>query len=223
MEPRYRHERRCAVRTNGSGTFVLRAVPPGTHQMRVRRLGFKSVVVDVRVAADTEAIANVGLQRAAAELTEVVIEGKKVWVPPRLGPVYERAARGWGKLFTADDIQQRNPSNLGALLNTLPSVVMNDRGLTFNRCQAGLDALGNALSGGGTSSYTPGKIQVYVDGMKMTSMSSDTGVDRDAAKIIAQIHPSSVAAMEVYTGVARLPGEFHSDACAADAIWTKSY
>jgi hypothetical protein len=207
-------------RSDVSGRFFLPEVLPGEYELRVRRLGFKSVTRRVTVTPDTLIVADVALHRTAAELTEVVIEGKKVWVPPRLGEVYTRAARGWGKLFTADDIRQQNPSDLGALLNTVPTVTVNDRGMTFNRCQAGLDALGSALSGGGTNQYSPGKVQIYVDGMRL---SSSSGPDRDATRILAQIHPSNVAAMEVYTGVARLPGEFHSDACAAIAIWTKSY
>ena len=210
-------------RSDGSGRFFLQDVPAGEYELRVRRLGFKSASRRVRVDTGATAIADVTMQRAAAELSEVTIDGKKVWVPPRLGEVYSRAARGWGKLFTADDIRQQNPSDLGALLNTLPTVTVNDRGMTFNRCQAGLDALGNALSGGGTATRAPGKVQVYVDGMRMSAVTGDTGGDRDAHKILTQIHPSSVAAMEVYTGVARLPGEFHTDACAAIAIWTKSY
>jgi hypothetical protein len=29
--------------------------------------------------------------------------------------------------------------------------------------------------------------------------------------------------MEVYTGIARIPGEYLEDACAVIAIWTKAY
>jgi hypothetical protein len=210
-------------RSDVAGRYYLPDVPAGEYELLARRLGFKSAKRRVRVDTGATAIADVPMQRAAAELSEVVIDGKKVWVPPRMGEVYARAARGWGKLFTADDIRQQNPSDLGALLNTVPTVQVNDRGMTFNRCQAGLDALGNALSGGGTARRWPGKVQVYVDGLRMSASSSDSGSDRDAFWILAQIHPSSVAAMEVYTGVARLPGEFHTDACAAIAIWTKSY
>lgn len=222
-----------AVRTNNTGSFWLPAVALGEHELRVRRLGFKNTTKSVRLSPDGDIVVNVALQRSAAELTEVVIEGRKVWVPPRLGEVYERAARGWGKLFTEDDIRQQNPSDLKALLNTLPAVQTNDRGITFQRCQAGLEALNavsDRLSGGGSGNRRgfarhPGRVQVYVDGMRMTSYSS-SGSDEnreDADKILKAINPSSVAAMEIYTGASRLPTQFHSDACAAIAIWTKSY
>ena len=37
------------------------------------------------------------------------------------------------------------------------------------------------------------------------------------------VHPLSVEAMEVYTGVAQIPAEFLEDACAVIVIWTRSY
>ena len=194
-----------AVRTNNEGVFRLREVPPGDHELRVLRLGFKGVTRSVTVAADS-AIVDVALERNTPELTEIVIEGRRVWVPPRLGEVYERAARGWGTLFTADDIKERNPVDLKSLLNTVPGVYTGDRHVTFIRCN---------------------RVQVYVDGVRRTNYSFSSRGDgderRDVNNIVKEVFPSNVAAMEVYTSVARLPAEFHSDACAAIAVWTKSY
>lgn len=215
--------------TDRDGRFRFAEVRPGEHELRVRRLGHKSATRRVVVEAGKVNTADVELQRAAAELSEVVIEGRRVKVPPRYGAVYERAARGWGKLFTREDIEQRNPSDLKALLATLPGVQTNDRGVTFQRCQADLHNLSAALSGGSGSRSTlsakrrPGNVQVYVDGLRLTWTTDDQQAEADADRVISRIHPSTIEAMEVYTGVARIPAEFLSDACAAIVIWTKAY
>ena len=73
-----------------------------------------------------------------------------------------------------------------------------------NRQQSSIDTLQSA------------KVQVYIDGTRVTQSSSVT----DALRLVT---PRDIEAMEVYTGVARIPAEFLNDACAVIAIWTKSY
>jgi hypothetical protein len=214
------------VVTDRDGLFRFASVTPGEYELRVRRLGHTSATRRVVVGAEGVNTADVELERAMAELSKVVIEGRRVKVPPRFGAVYERASRGWGKLFTREDIQQRNPVDLKTLLATLPGVQVNDRGLTFHRCQADLNNLSRALSGGQsspTAKRRPGYVQVYVDGHRLTWTTDDQSAEADADQVISKIYPSSIEAMEVYTGVARIPAEFMSDACAAIVIWTKSY
>jgi hypothetical protein len=128
--------------------------------------------------------------------------------PPRYEAVYERALRGWGKLFTREDIDRLNPLDLTSLLATVPTVDFIGRAICFKRCQAGLSA--------GRCSPSP-NVQVYVDGVRMTRRPGD------ADWVLREVYPSSVEAMEVYTGVARIPAEFLADACAVIAIWTRSY
>ena len=148
-------------------------------------------------------------------------------VPPLYGEIYARASR-WGKLFTREEIDQRNPFDLKSLLATLPGVHVNDQGITFERCQAGLTGLrlnsGNARSTNSLSAERrPGHVQVYVDGHRYTWTTADQGAEADADRIIKGISPYTVEAMEVYTGIARIPPEFLTDACAAIVIWTKGY
>jgi hypothetical protein len=97
------------------------------------------------------------------------------------------------------------------LLATVSTVDFIGRSICFKRCQAGVER-------GARGRCTPSpNVQVYVDGVRMTR-----GLG-DADRVLREVLPSSVEAMEVYTGVARIPGEFSNDACAVIAIWTRSY
>ena len=112
-----------------------------------------------------------------------------------------------GKFITEDDIARRNPPDVKALLGDIAGVLVNDRGITFQRCQK--DIMG-----------VPAHIQVYVDGVRLTRLNSSIVESPDA--VIRDVLPTSIHAMEVYTGVSQIPAEFLDDACGVIAIWTKS-
>jgi hypothetical protein len=152
----------------------------------------------------------VELHRHPHALTEVRIAGRMVKVPARFEDVYARAAHEHGTFFFRQDIDKLNPYDVGSLLNLVPTVYTNDRGVTFRRCTADLNGL--SMSGRQRAST----IQVYVDGTRMTQSESV----KEALQLVT---PREIEAMEVYTGVGRLPAEFLEDACAVIAIWTKSY
>jgi hypothetical protein len=104
------------------------------------------------------------------------------------GIAYQRAARGWGKLFTRKDVEERSPSDLKSLLGTLPAVLINDRGVTFQRCQADLNNLSTALSGGQAGGTTPQPVRLEL-------MEVYTGVARIPAEFLAD----SCAAIVIWT------------------------
>ena len=62
------------------------------------------------------------------------------------------------------------------------------------------------------------RVQVFIDGRRASLTDAD-GV----TQLLQSIPVSTVQLMEVYNGVARIPGEFVNDACAVVVIWTKSY
>jgi len=109
-----------------------------------------------------------------------------------------------------------------SLMNLVPTVYVNDRGITFQRCNAGFQGLSispfNRAAGGGAGPEAQKVVQVYIDGTRVT-------MDKNASVLdaIGLVHPRDIQAVEVYTGVARIPAEFLNDACAVIAIWTKSY
>jgi len=143
-------------------------------------------------------------------LPTVIVAGRRVSVPSRFEDAYRRAARGRGVYFTREEIEATNPPDLTALMFRVPSVQVNDRGVTFEKCQAGLPSPGSLMQGA--------HVQVFIDGRR-ASLTADDGV----RQLLQSIPISTVQLMEVYNGASRIPGEFVNDACAVIVIWTKSY
>lgn len=222
------------VASDSAGAFTLRDVAVGRHTLTARRLGFAMATVAASVRAGESTTVVLRLEPAPQVLPEVEVRGRKVIDLPRYTAAVERASRNNGAVFTADDIARENPLETRSLLERLPGVHVNDRGIMFARCQdSGMLPSPNAGGGRGVSgSFQPpygpsARVQVYVDGKRMTRNVATNGnpvydVD-DANGILKSINPRSIAVMEVYTGVARIPGEFLEDACAVIAIWTKAY
>ena len=202
---------RVQVMTDSAGAFTLREVVTGRHTLTARRLGFAMASVLTTVTAGESTAVVLRLEPAPQMLPEVEVRGLKVTDLPRFTAAVERASRNNGAAFTADGIAKENPFDTKSLLERLPGVHVSDRSIMFARCQD---------SGTLPSSFSPARgpaprIQVYVDGKRLTYYD-------DANTILASINPRSIAVMEVYTGVARIPVEYLVDACAVIAIWTKA-
>ena len=226
--------------TDRDGSYLFVNVPEGAFDVTARFIGYKSDKKRVAVRNGETAVVNFQLSRVTQTLTEVTVEGRRLKVPARFGEVYERASHGWGKFFTREDIQARNPMDVKSLLSAIPSVLINDRGITFQRCQAGLPSPFNAATATKMSRNSimddvdgperrPGNVQVYVDGIRMTrnnkapDVPSSFQAQTEADVALESVPPSSIQAIEVYTGVTRIPAQFATDACAAIVIWTTSY
>jgi hypothetical protein len=185
---------------NGEGRFVVADILPGSYELRVRRIGYESASLRVVLAEGHSSQQNIELRRHPNALAEVRIKGRMMKVPARFEEVYARAAKGEGTFFFREDIDKLNSYDVRSLLNLVPTVQVNDRSITFERCKG------------------PGsKVQVYIDGTRVTALYAST-IDA-----LLLVHVKNIEVMEVYTGVARIPAEFLNDACAVIAIWTKSY
>ena len=214
---------RVQVATNSAGAFTFRDVAIGRHTLTARRLGFAvgSAVTTVNAGESTAVVLR--LEAAPQMLPEVEVRGRKVIDLPRFTAAVERASRNNGAVFTADEIAKENPLETRSLLERLPGVHVNDRGIMFARCQdSGMLPSPSSSGGRGAStsfsaeSGPAPRVQIYVDGNRLT-------YNDDANAILKLINPRSIAVVEVYTGIARIPGEYLEDACAVIAIWTKAY
>jgi hypothetical protein len=207
------------VYANGDGRFTLGNVPPGDYQVRVRRLGYQALTRHLSLAAGGVMEEMFELPRLAGALTAVVIEGRRVKVPARFEDVYRRGAAGWGKFITREMIDSLQPFDTKRLFEGIPTVRVSDDGIRFDKCP------------NQPSNRWIGNVQVYVDGDRRTRLARAVTYPRDlfptitddANDVLKSIRPSEIQAMEIYTGTARIPGEFNNDACAVIAIWTKSY
>jgi len=209
------------------GRFRFAGLPRGSYEIRVRMLGYQPSTARMQFEESRSYDRDFELRRLPYALTEVRIEGRAVKVPVRYEEVYRRASRGLGTLIDRDEIERLNPSEIKSLFNRIPGVLVNDRGITFQRCQGGLQ--------GPLGSQQAAKVQVYIDGVRMTNpagvkmpgpgQSGFGGAieDADAEHVLRLVPPTAIQAIEVYRGVAQIPVEFLDDACAVIAIWTKAY
>lgn len=215
-----------SARTTASQTGFYRfaQLAAGPHELRVRRIGYESLSIPVALRDGEAERRDISLIRLPSTLTEVRVEGRARKVPPRFEDVYRRMTTANGKFFTREDIELLQPLDIPSLMLQVPTVRVNSGGLQFAKCNEGG---ARALSSGG------GKVQIYIDGLRMTGRQSqnrrrvpataDDPEVREQIEVMRMVHPTQIQAMEVYTGVARIPGQFLEDACAVIAIWTKSY
>lgn len=183
------------------GRFQFAGVTPGSHELRVRMLGYQPYSTRFEISETSPDEQIVPLKRLPNALTRVVIEGRMVKVPARYEEAYRRGGLGSGKFFTREDIERLHPYDVKSMLGTLPGVMVNDRGVTFQRCEAPY-------------------VQVYIDGMRMTRWNHG---DEEADRALRIVPPVAIQAMEVYRGHSQVPAEFLDNACAVVAIWTKAY
>lgn len=202
-----------SVTATSTGDFEMRGLPDGRYTLQVRRLGYARRDVDVDYRAESGLVVNVGMERAARALTRVLIEGKMRWVPPRLEEVYWRMAHANGRFFTREDIDQMNPIDVKSLVQLVPTARVSDAGISFAKC----DRSGAYLFSSATQTTN---VQIWIDGMRMTGRSGG-GSAEEQREVLGMVIPSQIQAIEVYSGVARIPAEFLEDACAVIAIWRK--
>ena len=214
------------LKSDSNGAFRFAGLAFGSHVVHVMLLGYQPASAVVTVTGPRPAWVTLRLQSPAQVMPEVEVLGHQVLDLPRFTQAIQRANRNNGAVFTAAEIARENPLETKMLLERLPGVHVNDRGITFSRCQdSGMLPRPTYGGGGGasasfeTSDTRRPRTQVYVDGLRLTR--DEKG--EDANQVLKTVNPRSIAVMEVYTGIARIPGEFSEDACAVVAIWTKAY
>jgi len=109
--------------TDERGAFRIGGIPPGTHVVSARRLGFAPFEVGVQVSEASEARVAIRMKLLVAALPPVVVHGSRMTYTGRLAGYYERLEKKSGGYFiTRQQIDQENPSRLGQLLQSVPGV-----------------------------------------------------------------------------------------------------
>ena len=86
--------------TSSTGFYRFGSLESRSYLMTVRRLGFRSVTVQVSVEDAKTFRQDVVLEPLPQQLTEVRIEGRVRKVPPRFEDVYRRMSTATGAFFT---------------------------------------------------------------------------------------------------------------------------
>jgi hypothetical protein len=198
--------------TDSTGRFSFGDQPNGQYVLRARHVGYREAIDTIHISASEGKPSvehELALWRLPRQLDEAVVSGRTVRFSAFFADAYKRAAGGRGFFVTREEIDELNANDYQMILNRIPGVSANDRGVTFPRCQSGLTKLGDQR--------IQAKVQVWIDGYHMPASTDPQGV----YDTIRSVKPQSIQIMEVYPGVSTIPGQFLVDACAVIVIWTK--
>ncbi|MEO7217724.1 MAG: TonB family protein, partial [Gemmatimonadaceae bacterium] len=183
-----------------AGQFVLARVPAGATTLLVRRLGFAPASVTVIVVRDSTVHTSVIISEVSLGLAPVVVRAER---PPSytgyMAGFYKRRDEGFGHFITGDEIEQRNPGRLTDMLRSIPGVSVMP-GYVDSRVRM----RGNRCAP-----------LVWIDGTAAAAAEFDVDV----------LMPTSIAGIEIYTGVATVPPQFvmpfGRTSCGTIIIWSR--
>ena len=202
------------VRSNDRGKFRLTDIPPGTHQVLARRLGFGPVDTGITFEA------NQTIERALLLSRVVVIDSVFVTAErPVPGDFQENRKLGLGLFLTRADLATHEGRPFSEVLRPLPGLkVVDGRGnrawIAGSRGQRG----GKCVEREGGDTACDCFAQVYLDNLPLYR-GNEGGIVPD----INRIAPEQIEAIEYYAGPAQTPAKYSSPnaACGVLVIWTR--
>lgn len=187
------------TRTDAEGRFTFTKLPPGEHEVSVRRLGYVADKVKI-IANDAMAYSyEIVLQAQPAMLGGVDVTARSRLA---IEDFYRRRARGiGGTFFTRADIASRNARQTS-------DVIRGVAGARIILTRGGVQ--GVRFSGHGRRECTP---VIWLDGQPADNLEVD------------QIPVMDIEGMEIYGGAATTPSQFaqkwSKESCGAIIIWTR--
>jgi len=186
--------------TSGTdGSFRLSG-PGGDRTLVVRRLGFRPESIAVAIPPGGSVDVAVRLQPTPQTLAPVVVSSPDIRrYSPRMRAFHERRERGFGRFFTAEDIDRRNPAVVTDLLRTVPGTRITRQGGQ------------NVVTFRGQSCVP----LIWIDGAPAVAGYLDPDI----------FQPNSLAGIEVYSGPSTVPSELMwlrgKGSCGVIALWTR--
>jgi hypothetical protein len=214
--------------TDSAGRFLLTGIRPGTHVVRVRRIGFRAGYFAATFQPGEIKEVAIVIEPGEHELPEIVVTTRLAkpieyaWTT-RYDDFFRRRRAGFGTFLTRAEIEQKHPYRTPNILANLPGFKLRFR----------------HLGPGGTDVYLTGckQVRVWVDGSRQRFPDIPEEVRRRArtggigpkpdtlgmalGELLERVLPSQIELMEIYKGAARMPAEFLDDSCAAVVIWTR--
>ena len=195
--------------TDSNGIFRLVGLPPGTHELLVRRMGFEQYKSRVGLIAGDTTRQLVYLKPALLTVLDTVnVRARTTGIPE----VDERRLMKIGSAIMREELDKKEASKLGDLIGDLPGVVV-------RRTRAGgayaLNSRGpNTIYGNNKECY----VMVYVDDAPVYS-----GNPGEMLYNLNNVVPKSLEAVEYFSGASQVPAKYNrtGSACGVLLLWTR--
>jgi hypothetical protein len=201
---------RPMVRTvsDTTGAFWMRAARFGSFRISAELIGMTDVTTEPLEITEGATEIVLRMAETAVPLEPLTVEARGA--DAALGPLrgyYERMRwnqrAGIGRFITRDAIELRNPGNISDMLREMPRV-------TVSRAR-GTGPFVTVRGGGRGGECNPA---LFIDGTRINR--------RDRAYVDEYIRPADVEGVEVYVGLAQLPGAYHDEnGCGVILVWTR--
>lgn len=212
---------RNAVLTDSLGRFQITAPTDGIYHISFQHAGLATLTVDrIALSAARAAVLDTALM-VATILPKVTVSGVAETStlpgnPHRLDDFFRRKALGSGAFLTRSDIDAHANAYTQELFSQIPGLKVRTHGsewfLRSQRCSGrgipGLD--GGSLTGGIAGPDPKLEPMVFIDGYHVQDF-----------KMLYELVPSQIEAIEVYQGAAEMPAEAKGDACFAVFVWLR--
>jgi len=184
------------------GAYALRAVPAGTHRLRVRRLGFRPTLMELEVGGEGIADVEIQLVPVVQQLSPVAVVAQREAFESRLAGFNERRERKVGHFISRERIERTHSFSLTDVLRDVPGVKIRPIGVIQKAVR---------IRG---ASCAP---LVFLDGSPASAGEFD----------LEMIDLGMVEGIEVYSGSATVPAEFagprNLDRCGVVAVWSRPF
>jgi len=219
--------------SDSSGRFRFRNVPPGSHVVVFRAIGFSSESSTVTIDFDEVVSSDVVLTRATGGtvLPERVVTAPGAPPPAKLVEFVERQKLGTGHFINRDQLAKAEGGfrQTGDLISLVPGVLVRrgsnkiwvasgrawGAGCAF--CKRTVDSLlrSDVAAGARPACF----VDVYIDG----AMVFDSKYPQNGLFDVNSIPPEHIAGIEVYTGAAQIPAKYNrtGGGCGVLLIWTR--
>lgn len=191
--------------SDSAGHFVLQAPRLGSFSLVAELIGMQPVTtpaVDVQLGSVE---VTVRMAESAVPLEPLTVHARSSADLGFLRGYYERMEwnerTGSGRFITRDQVEARNPGNISDMLREVP------------RLNVQLDQRRGAYITvrGGRADCPPA---VFVDGIRTNR--------RERAYIDELLRPMDLEGVEIYAGLAQMPGIYHDDGgCGVLLFWTR--
>ena len=182
--------------TNASGAYRIVNVPPGTHTLVARRLGYARTTRQVTLADNAAATVNFSLDKTATTLDQVVVTGTPEAQTKR------ELGNAIGLVNAAEVTKVAPPPNVQQLLNNVSGVRVQSAG-------GDVGSGGNTRIRGANSMTLMSEPLLYIDGVRVNNAAADNGAfpgvgvdSRYPPSRINDLNPSEIESIEIIKGPA---------------------